>query len=78
MVLKDILPTQDLECWCYFVLASRLLCKMCISTDEVELADALILKFCCKIEDLYGKNFITPNMHSHCHLKESLYNYGPV
>ena len=27
---------------------------------------------------MYGKNFITPNMHLHCHLKESLYNYGPV
>ena len=78
MALKGILPTQHLECWRYFVLASRLLCKMSISKDEIDLADTLLLKFCCKVEELYGKNFITPNMHLHCHLKESLYNYGPV
>ena len=78
MALKGILPTQHLECWRYFVLASWLLCKMSISKDEIDLADTLLLKFCGKVEELYGKNFITPNMHMHCHLKESLYNYGPV
>ena len=78
MALKDILPTQHLECWHYFVLASRLICKMIISSDEIELADALLVKFCRKVEELYGNSVITPNMHLHCHLKESLYNYGPV
>ena len=78
MALKGILPTQDLECWRCFVLASLLLCKMVISSDEIELADALLLRFCCKVEQLYGKNYITPNMHLHCHIKECMYNYGPV
>ena len=41
MALKGILPTQDLECCRCFVLASRLLCKMVISSDEIELADVL-------------------------------------
>ena len=58
MALKDLLPTQHLECWCYFVLASRLLCKMSISSDEIQLADALLVKFCCKVEQLYGKTLL--------------------
>ena len=49
MVLKDILPTEHLECWRHFVLASRLLCEMVISSDEIELADAMLLRFCREV-----------------------------
>lgn len=81
MALKGILPNQHLECWRYFVLASQLLdllCKMSISKDEFDLADTLLLEFCSKVEELCDKNVITPNMNLHCHLKEFMYNYGPI
>ena len=78
MTLYDILPTEDLQCWRYFVLASRILCQMVITDEEIKLADAFLLQFCYRVERLYGKKIITPNMHLHCHLKQCLYDYGPI
>ena len=69
---------EHYKCWCYFVLASRILCKFEITQEEINLADAFLLQFCQNAEILYGQDFITPNMHLHCHLKELLLNYGPV
>ena len=40
-------------------------------------ADLYFLQFCRKVETLYGKEYCTPNMHLHLHLKESFFNYGP-
>lgn len=51
---------------------------MKISDAEIKLADAFLLQFCCKVEKLYGKDIITPNMHLHCHIKQSLFDYGPI
>ena len=76
--LYNILPKQHLDCWRYFVLACRILSKQNLSLSDIVLADALILEFCKKMELLYGEASITPNMHMHCHLKEILYDYGPV
>ena len=41
-------------------------------------ADALLVNFCTGIEKLYGKQFLTCNMHLHCHLHSVLLDYGPV
>lgn len=78
IVLRDILPSEDLHYWRYFVLASRILCQVSISESEIQLADAFLLQFCCNFERKYGKEAITPNMHLHCHLKQSLLDYGPI
>ena len=78
MTLHDLLPTEDLQCWRYFVLASRILCQMVITDEEIKLADAFLLQFCCRVEKLYGNRIITPNMHLHCHLKQCLHDYGPI
>lgn len=76
--LYDILPTEDFECWKHFVLASRLLNHMHISFTDVQLADALLLQFCKRVERMYGTAIITPNMHMHCHLKQCILDYGPI
>lgn len=76
--LFDILPTEQLECWRHFVLASRILCKHSFTQDDLTLADALLLNFCKRVERLYGHSVVTPNMHMHLHLKETLSDYGPV
>lgn len=78
MALHDILSTEHIRCWQYFVQGSRILCQMAITDAQLELADAFLLQFCCKVENLYGKKVITPNMHLHFHLKESMYDYGPI
>ena len=67
-----------MECWRLFVSACRLLCRPVITRDEVNQADTLLLQFCQRIEQLFGKEIITPNMHMCCHLKECILDYGPL
>ena len=76
--LYNILPTDHLECWRHFVLACRILCKQTLSRSDIEIADGLLIHFCRRVEILYGKKYITPNMHLHCHLKDVFLDYGPA
>ena len=76
--LHGLLSHDHMECWRLFVSACRLLCRPVISRDEVNQADTLLLQFCQRIEQLFGKEIITPNMHMCCHLKECILDYGPL
>ena len=76
--LHELIPSQHLECWRRFVLASRLLCKACFGEDDIRLADALLLQFCTEFQSLYGSDCITPNMHLHAHLLDCVRDYGPM
>ena len=60
IALHDILTGDHLQCWYYFVQASRLLCQMSITDAQIQLADAFLLHFCCRVESLYGRKVITP------------------
>lgn len=75
--LFGILSGQHLECWQHFVLACRILCKHTLSMN-ITLADALLMQFCLRVQHLYEKSAVTPNMQMHAHLKEDLLNFGPV
>ena len=76
--LFNILSSDLLECWRHFVLACRLLCKHSLTQADVSLADALLIHFCRRTQQLYGESYITPNMHLHAHLKEVILDYGPI
>lgn len=76
--LYDFLSNDHLECWRHFVLACRILCRNTLSHSDLDLADALLLHFCKRVERLYGESVITPNMHLHGHLKEVIKDYGPI
>ena len=54
--LYGIVAEEHLECWRTFVLACRLLCKYSLSPQDVQLADALLLQFCRRVERTYGCN----------------------
>jgi hypothetical protein len=56
-----VLPSQHLQYWRYFVIASRILCQMSISDSDIERADAFLLQFCRHVEQLLGTNVITPS-----------------
>lgn len=60
------------------MLACRYLCKCSLSLADITIIDGLLMQFCRKVEQLYGRNVITPNMHMHGHLRENLLDYGPV
>ena len=44
----------------------------------MNIADALLMSFCRKVEQVYGQSTVTPNMHLHGHLKEVLLDFGPA
>ena len=75
VVLKGLLPTNDMGCWLLFVRACRLICKAIVKIDDINSADLFFLQFCRRFEIIYGKEHCTPNMHLHLHLKESFLDY---
>ena len=77
-ILSTILPQEHYECWMLFASACAILCGRTISLPKLREADSILLLFCQKVESLYGKDSITPNMHLHCHLAECIRDYGPV
>lgn len=76
--LTDLLPKEHLECWRKYVLACRRLCSIFISVGNAKVADRLLIDFCKKFEQLYGQDFVTPNMHLHGHLYDCILDFGPV
>ena len=76
--LYGILPDRHLRVWERFVLACKILCQPVLSKQEILKGDALLVNFCTGMEQLYGKKFLTCNMHLHCHLRKVLMDYGPV
>ena len=60
------------------MLACRILCQTRLTTDQLTVADTLLLRFCQRTERQYGKDIITPNMHMACHLHECIKDYGPI
>ena len=76
--LAQLLPKPQLECWRHFVLACRRLCKLSLTSDDITIADALLLRVCQRTVELYGTEAITPNMHMHCHLASSVREFGPI
>ena len=76
--LRGLIPKEHYECWESFVIACRLLSLPVLTDLSIKKADLLLVHFCRKVELLYGKNEITPNMHLHCHLVECVCDYGPI
>jgi hypothetical protein len=61
-----------------FVLACKYMSQSVITTNDLQIADTLMVKFCKAVERIYGKEFITPNMHLHLHLKQVIIDHGPI
>ena len=76
--LRNVLPQQHYKCWQKFVMGCFYLCRRSITDVDSKIADLLLMKFCKEVEELYGKEAITPNMHLHGHLIECINDYGSV
>lgn len=76
--LFELIPNEHLKIWHTFVTACRKIISPVVSYNDARLADMLFLKFGREAERLYGNAFITPNMHLHCHLFESVQRFGSV
>ena len=60
------------------LLVYRIICKHCLTESDIGLADAFLLRFCKRIQNLYGESAITPTLHLHAHIKQCLLDFGPV
>lgn len=76
-VLSGILPSNHLKVWIHFVEACKILCQPVIKKEVLQ-ADECLLQFCKAFQTIFGKLVVTPNMHLSCHLKDSIFDYGPV
>lgn len=76
--LFNCLPDNDYRCWLHFVNACTILCSPMIKPVDVGAAHSFLLRFCRGFEEKYGKSRVTPNMHMHTHLAESILDYGPI
>ena len=76
--LRGMIPEQHYVCWQAFVLACFYLCRRSITNADIIKADHLLIKFCKQVENLFGNNSITPNMHLHGHLADCIKDYGSV
>ena len=54
------------------------LCKRQLNTNDLKIADALLLRFCSRFQSLYGCEAVTPNIHLHAHLCDCVADYGPL
>ena len=72
IVLKGILPDDHLRCWLLYVRACCILGSRILTHSNINTADLLLLTFCKRFEQLYGKEHCTPNMRLHLHLKQCL------
>ena len=77
IILKKFLPSEHYCCWLLFVRACAILTQRILRISDVQTADSLLITFCKKVEEIYGSNYCTPNMHLHLHLKDTLLDFGP-
>ena len=76
--LRDILPSRDIDCWFLFVQASTLLHQYTISQDDITRADEKLMEFLELFEITCGKEYCTPNMHLHAHMKQRILDFWPI
>lgn len=70
--LFGLIGTRHLDCWRKFVQACRLLNASILSKRNVEEAHQLLLSFCVNVEEQYGVDAVTMNMHFHTHLRDCI------
>ena len=52
-------------------------CKLHVTPDDLVVSDALLLRFCKRMCQIFGKESLTPNVHLHLHLTSCMKDYGP-
>ncbi|OAD71046.1 hypothetical protein PHYBLDRAFT_148265 [Phycomyces blakesleeanus NRRL 1555(-)] len=78
VILHGRLPEAHLGNWTTFVNACQYLSMPSISMAHLDEAHQSLEAFCRECEKLYKAPFLSPNMHLHLHLRETVLNFGPV
>ena len=78
MTLWKHLPDIDRKILTYFVRISSILVRRIEQVDLMEEAHQKLVEIIKLIEQKYGRDFITPNLHLSLHLHECTKDYGPL
>ncbi|KAG1164909.1 hypothetical protein G6F36_013634 [Rhizopus arrhizus] len=78
ILLKSRLPVPQKENWAKFVQACHIVCRPSITRNGSVVAHKLFHEFVTGVVKLYGSEVVTPNMHFHLHLKDSIQDFGPI
>ena len=76
--LWEFLPTKDRKILTHFVRVCTILVNRIIETALMNEAHLRLIEIVKLIEQHYGRDKITPNLHLSLHLCECSYDYGPL
>lgn len=77
-IFKEFFPNKLLHHWSLLVDAISILLKTSIMRSEIVYAEKCLLKFVKNVQVLYGKQFMSFNVHLLLHLPQSVLNWGPL
>ncbi len=75
-ILKDILPNKYLNNLLKYIIFIRILCQEKISLEDCNDAILIFNDFHFEFENLYGKENMTFNLHSHLHMPQQVWLDG--
>lgn len=78
VILRGILKKVYLDHWFLLAEAMHILLSDKITISMLEKAEMLLCEFVCKTQLFYGESAMTFNMHLLTHLKECVFNWGPL
>ncbi|MGH0116610.1 UNVERIFIED_CONTAM: hypothetical protein FKN15_057450 [Acipenser sinensis] len=77
-LLKDMLPTAYYSHWALLVEGISVLLSSNLSREDITHANEALAYFVACVEDLYGKEHMSFNIHMLLHLAKSVTNWGPL
>ena len=77
-VLWDMLDNDDRKILGHFVRACNLLVTRFVTEDDLKEAQVRLKDMACIIENEYGPEFITSNIHLALHIPDCCRDYGPI
>jgi len=78
VTLWDYLPEKDRKILSQFVRICSIFVSRIVEVDSIREANQRLIEIVKLIEENYGHNKITPNLHLSLHLHECSYDYGPL
>ena len=77
-ILHDILPQVYWNHYARFVVSIYYLTQQSISDQQLDYCEQSIKQFCSQFESLYGRRYMTANIHLLLHLTECVRELGPL
>ena len=78
IVLKDVLPVKYFNHWMLLVISLHLLCQDVVSPENMSTAEVSLHKFVILVENLYGIEHVSYNVHQMIHLANAVKQWGPL